>query len=170
MSFQSGHNLIHECTCYTNELIHPSCLMAGRHMHTYSQPRLDLAFVVKARPCITTYLFIACDLHDRRALWNLTKARPSTAPVGNEVLMAALRQLGSDRGQDLAVWKFMSAGWHQVLQHYFCPGLLRLPQLDSTHAQLALLPVSVRSICLSWHQSVRSICLSRHQIAWQHPT
>ena len=46
----------------------------------------------------------------RRALWNLTKQRPSTAPVGNDALMAALRQLGSHRGEDLAVWKFMSAG------------------------------------------------------------
>ncbi|KAA6421586.1 MAG: hypothetical protein FRX49_08530 [Trebouxia sp. A1-2] len=45
-----------------------------------------------------------------RGLWNLTKQRPSTAPVGNDALMAALRQLGSDRGEDLAVWKFMSAG------------------------------------------------------------
>ncbi|DBA85673.1 TPA: hypothetical protein ACH3X1_005247 [Trebouxia sp. C0004] len=45
-----------------------------------------------------------------RGLWNLTKQRPSTAPVGNDALMAALRQLGSDWGEDLAVWKFMSAG------------------------------------------------------------
>ena len=54
-------------------------------------------------------------MFDRRALWNLTKARPSTAPVGNDALMAALRQLGSDRGADLAVWKFMSAGDQRAL-------------------------------------------------------
>ena len=47
---------------------------------------------------------------DRRAVWNLSKARPSTAPVGNDALMAALRQLGAERGEDVAVWKFMSAG------------------------------------------------------------
>ena len=48
-------------------------------------------------------------LHGRRALWNLTKARPSTAPIGNDAVMAALRQLGADRGEEVAVWKFMSA-------------------------------------------------------------
>ena len=46
----------------------------------------------------------------RRGLWNLTKDRPSTAPIGNDALMAALRQLGQQHSQDLAVWKFMSAG------------------------------------------------------------
>lgn len=53
----------------------------------------------------------------RRALWNLTKARPSTAPIGNDALMAALRQLSAQHGQEAAVWKFMSAGNPLLLQH-----------------------------------------------------
>lgn len=46
----------------------------------------------------------------RRGHWNLTKGRPSTAPIGNDALMAALRQLAQQHGEDVAVWKFMSAG------------------------------------------------------------
>ena len=47
----------------------------------------------------------------RRGLWNLTKERPSTAPVGNDRLMWALRQLARLQGEDLAVWRLMAAGW-----------------------------------------------------------
>ena len=69
------------------------------------------------RNCITkqsVYCYGAADVLSaiRRGLWNLTKQRPSTAPVGNDALMAALRQLGAEKGEDLAVWKFMSAGDH----------------------------------------------------------